>query len=80
MTVALMTFCLLLLVIAGMSVGVIFSNKPIAGSCGGLGNLGLKESCPICGGDSSDQQPPANIEGLFYDAADSVDAASEQKE
>ena len=27
------------LVIAGMSVGYIFMNKPIAGSCGGLNNL-----------------------------------------
>ena len=69
MTVTLLTFGLLLLIIAGMAVGVIFSNKPIAGSCGGLGNLGLKDSCPICGGDSEDQKPPANIEGLFYDAA-----------
>ncbi len=69
MTVVLLTFGMLLLIIAGMSVGVIFSNKPIAGSCGGLGNLGLKESCPICGGDSSDTQMPEGAEGLFYDAA-----------
>ena len=38
------------LVIAGMSVGYIFMNKPIAGSCGGLNNLdGEGKDCSICG-------------------------------
>ena len=69
MTVMLMTFGLLLLVIAGMSVGVIFANKPIKGSCGGLSNLGLKESCPICGGDDKSVALPEGSEQLFYDAA-----------
>ena len=32
-----------------MSIGVIFSNKPIKGSCGGLQSLGLKGKCDICG-------------------------------
>ncbi len=68
MTVMLMTFGLLLLVITGMSVGVIFANKPIKGSCGGLGNLGLKESCPICG-DENKKVLPEGSEDLFYDAA-----------
>ncbi len=70
MTVMLMTFGMLLLIIAGMSVGVIFANKPITGSCGGLGNLGLKESCPICGGGPDDQDVlKEGSESLFYDAA-----------
>ena len=68
MTVLLMTFTILLLVIAGMSVGVIFANKPIKGSCGGLGNLGLKDSCPICGDEEKKPLPKAAAE-LFYDAA-----------
>ena len=38
------------IVIAAMAVGVIFSNKPIKGSCGGLATVGMKEGCEICGG------------------------------
>lgn len=41
------------LLFAGMAVGVIFSNKPIKGSCGGLATLGMKDGCEICGGDRS---------------------------
>lgn len=37
-------------VITIMAVGVIFSRKPIAGSCGGLNNLnGGGGKCEICG-------------------------------
>lgn len=41
------------LLFAGMAVGVILSNKPIKGSCGGLATLGMKDGCEICGGDRS---------------------------
>lgn len=40
----------MLLVMAAMAIGVIMGRKPIAGSCGGLNNLGLKQGCDICGG------------------------------
>lgn len=40
-----------MILFAGMAVGVIFSNKPIKGTCGGLNNIGLgKGECEICGG------------------------------
>ena len=39
------------LLFTAMAVGVILSNKPIKGSCGGLATLGMKEGCEICGGD-----------------------------
>ena len=35
--------------ILGLSVGVIFNDKPIQGSCGGIG---ADEACTICGGDT----------------------------
>lgn len=51
----LVTLVFMLVVVALMSVGVIFGRKPITGSCGGVGKaLGEKEYvCDICGGDES---------------------------
>lgn len=57
----------MLLVVGGMAVGVIFSNKPLKGSCGGVGKALQEEnySCEICGDDESkceelkaEQAPP----------------------
>lgn len=43
------------LVIAGMAVGVIFSNRRIKGSCGGLSTMrGGESPCMVCGGSPSD--------------------------
>ena len=46
----LLVFGLMLLVVLGMAVGVIMGRKPIAGSCGGIANLGIEKECSICGG------------------------------
>lgn len=44
------SFILLVLVVVGMSVGVMFGRKPIKGTCGGLNNAGGDSSCSLCGG------------------------------
>lgn len=46
MTTLLLTFVVMLLVIAGMSIGVMNGRKPISGSCGGLNGGG----CELCSG------------------------------
>lgn len=50
------TFLLVLFIvvvlIAGMSIGVMFGRKPISGTCGGIGALGISSSCEICGGNT----------------------------
>lgn len=51
MTTLLVSFFILLLVVAGMAIGVIFGREPIKGSCGGLNNVGVDSSCELCGGD-----------------------------
>ena len=57
-----MTVYLSIIIVAlaffGLSIGVIFNNKPIQGSCGGVG---ADDSCTICGGD---QQKCENLETL----------------
>ncbi|MBA2778687.1 (Na+)-NQR maturation NqrM [Billgrantia kenyensis] len=50
MTIYLVVLGFMLLIMAAMAIGVIMGRKPIAGSCGGLNRLGLKEGCDICGG------------------------------
>jgi hypothetical protein len=47
------TLLVLLIVMVGMSVGVLLGRKPLKGSCGGVG-AALKEEnyvCDLCGGD-----------------------------
>jgi len=50
------------LVIAGMAVGVIFQDKPIKGSCGGLNNIGLGGKCDICGSDTTKCEEETDLE------------------
>ncbi len=43
-----LTFMVLAMVMLGMSVGVIFMNKRIKGSCGGLNAIGDADQCLVC--------------------------------
>lgn len=65
-------FLVMLLVVFGMSIGVIMGRKPIAGSCGGIANLGIEKECSICGGnrEKCDEVNAGNDEraALAYDA------------
>ena len=46
LTTLLLSFVVILLVISGMSIGVMNGRKAISGSCGGLGGGG----CELCSG------------------------------
>ncbi|MGI9450529.1 MAG: (Na+)-NQR maturation NqrM [Geminicoccaceae bacterium] len=43
-----------LLAVAGMAIGVIFSNRRIKGSCGGLSAVPGADRCGVCGRDLAD--------------------------
>lgn len=43
-----LTFALLLVIVLGMSLGVILMNKRIKGSCGGLNAIGDGDECLVC--------------------------------
>jgi len=70
----LIVFLVMLLVVFGMSIGVIMGRKPIAGSCGGIANLGIEKECSICGGsrekceEVNEQASPGAKADLAYDA------------
>lgn len=55
MTTLLLSFIVILLVIAGMSVGVMNGRRAISGSCGGLNNGG----CELCSGNGQCQRKVA---------------------
>ena len=50
MTTLLLTVMVLLLVVAAMSIGIIFGRQPIKGSCGGMSAMAGDTSCAVCGG------------------------------
>ena len=65
-----LAFLVLLMVVAAMSIGVLYGKEPISGSCGGLNNLGVDGACEICGGEPSRcKQESLNRKSKFYDAS-----------
>ncbi len=50
MSTGILAFLIMLTVVGAMAIGVMFGRKPISGSCGGLGQLGVSAECEICGG------------------------------
>lgn len=70
----LLVFVVMLLVVFGMAIGVIMGRKPIAGSCGGIANLGIEKECSICGGsrekceEINDPANKSDTAALAYDA------------
>lgn len=44
---------ILLVLVAGMAIGVLMGRKPLTGSCGGMAALGMDRACEICGGDTA---------------------------
>ena len=57
----------MLLLVAGMAIGVIVKGKPITGSCGGMSALGMDTACDVCGGDQeiceTEQQKKQQADG-----------------
>ncbi|MET1412879.1 (Na+)-NQR maturation NqrM [Roseibium sp. HPY-6] len=57
MATFLIAFVLLVLVVAGMSLGVIFMGKTIKGSCGGLNAISGADKCVVCQKDVDPDSP-----------------------
>lgn len=77
METMILTFIILLILVAGMAIGVMMGRKPISGSCGGMSALGMDVACDICKGDpevcETEQQKAIKAEhkaaSLGYDAS-----------
>ena len=59
MTTLLLSFIIVLLVIAGMSIGVLNGRKAISGSCGGLNGGG----CELCTGNGKCRNKRESADG-----------------
>lgn len=62
-------FCVLMLVVIGMAVGILFGRAPIKGSCGGLANVGVERACgctDVCANEVTGGQNPADKQGVQH--------------
>lgn len=76
MTTFVFALVVVLVLVAGMAIGVIMGRDPIKGSCGGIAALGIDTECEICGGNphlcETEQQKVAEgqpEQDLAYDAS-----------
>ena len=73
MTTLILTILGMAVIMIGMAIGVMMGRKPISGSCGGIGALGIDQSCEICGGDPNrcevETGPREQTAHGFYDAS-----------
>lgn len=67
-------FLVMLTVVGLMAVGVMMGRKPIAGSCGGIANLGIEKKCSICG-DDREKCPEVTGEGSSESGVQTYDAS-----
>ena len=76
METVILSFVVLILIVAGMAVGVLMGGKPIAGSCGGMSALGMDVACDVCKGDpevcETEQQKNIKEDMLAKSAADDI--------
>jgi hypothetical protein len=61
MTVILLSFAVFAIALFGMSVGVVFSNRRIRGSCGGLSAIRDKHGDMRCAACSSNPDPDCSV-------------------
>ena len=68
----LISFIVFAFILAAMAVGVIAGREPIKGSCGGIGALGIDQSCEICGGDPQrcETETRSSVDGMAASAAE----------
>jgi uncharacterized protein len=72
MTTLLLTVMVVLLVVAAMSIGIIFGRQPIKGSCGGMSAMAGDTSCAVCGG-NPEKCPEGDAEGRLTRAPEIFD-------
>lgn len=63
LSMILVSFCVMMLVMAGMAIGAILQNKPIKGSCGGVASQdGFDCACAAAGKPRACEQKPENAQ------------------
>ena len=76
MQTVILSFIVLILIVAGMAVGVLMGRKPIAGSCGGMTALGMDVACDVCKGDpevcDTEQQKTIKADKLAHNNVDDI--------